>query len=841
MVKKEVVFLISAVFIVLFSLNFVSTVHTTSPGSLILNQSQYYLFNITINNTNIGQVGNITQVYITLPGGSLFINNSNGTSINTTWGAYYSGIAAFTNTSNVLTWTNTTSYLINGSIVKSYFWFNASVPAVLGNHNITITSVNQTGIYSTNLSITVNDITPPGVTRVYPADGANYSLSSISFNISVADNTNGSGIFACNYTLDSGETNLTMSNTSASAFNATNSSILNTLYTATFYCFDQSGNVNRTTTSRFRIDTLAPLLRISYPTNGLNLSSRLIRMENITVNDSHGAVIGVGMNYTNITIYNSLGVVVNSTVINNTAGNGNFTTNLTVPSDGTYSIFAIAYDNLYTSVSDFQNHMNQTSLTIKVDTIAPTLTVLNPINNTNYYANQSILIHLSRSDTTSGTLWYTYNATVNQSLGALDTGSASIYYNSTGIKNITFCTNDTFNNITSINYIINITAALPTAAFIANDTTYTVPAANTSLVVPYNSTLQNVSLSNESQKFSLDLSQIMSNSTVTLGANPFTLLTTGTYNYTAYIPASTTITGPADWDGKINLPTKNASTFSGPSISGYTTTQNVVIDTGSLSRLNFSSPVKITISGMTGKRAAWSLAGNSTLNDIYASCANIADGAGITAGSECYGYSGNDLVIWTYHFTTFAAYTPTLTSSTPPSSGSSVETTIFWTNTQALTNAQFTNGYTKEYGAKHRATFKIGTVSHSMGVISLTGTTATINVSSIPQQKTLSAGDEWKVEVTGDNYYDVLVKLNSISNNKASITLKSINEAIPAQVTPPAAPPATTAEKIKEIVKEPSKALTSWPFWTVVIVIIIIIVVLIFLLKNKKRYYRRGY
>ena len=180
------------------------------------------------------------------------------------------------------------------------------------------------------------------------------------------------------------------------------------------------------------------------------------------------------------------------------------------------------------------------------------------------------------------------------------------------------------------------------------------------------------------------------------------------------------------------------------------------------------------------------------------------------------------------------------------SSGGSGTTSIFWTNSQGLTNTQFANGYTKEYSQKHRATFTIGTVSHSMGVISLTSTTATINVSSVPQQKTLSVGDEWKVEVTGDNSYDVLVKLNSIANNKANITTKSINEVIAAApITPPAATPPAATPTTPTPATPPTKPLynllASWPFWTVVTVIIIVIVVLIFLLKNKKRYYRKGY
>ncbi|MBU3912844.1 MAG: hypothetical protein KKE50_02000, partial [Nanoarchaeota archaeon] len=155
-------------------------------------------------------------------------------------------------------------------------------------------------------------------------------------------------------------------------------------------------------------------------------------------------------------------------------------------------------------------------------------------------------------------------------------------------------------------------------------------------------------------------------------------------------------------------------------------------------------------------------------------------------------------------------------------------------------NAQFTAGYTKEYSVKHRVTFTIGSTYHSMGVVSLTPTTATINVSSTPQQKTLSIGDEWKVEVSGDNLYDLSVKLNSIANNKANITLQPINESISAAPSTPATPsePETTPAPEEQV--EKSIFSTLW-FWVLLLAIIIIIVILVFLLKNKKRYSRKGY
>ncbi|NQU84752.1 MAG: hypothetical protein HQ541_03240, partial [Mariniphaga sp.] len=65
---------------------------------------------------------------------------------------------------------------------------------------------------------------------------------------------------------------------------------------------------------------------------------------------------------------------------------------------------------------------------------------------------------------------------------------------------------------------------------------------------------------------------------------------------------------------------------------------------------------------------------------------------------------------------------------------------------------------------------KVETLNHYVGVTKLTTTTATINISSTPQEATLIVGDERMFEVSGDGYYDILVKLNSIENNRANVT-----------------------------------------------------------------------
>jgi len=111
--------------------------------------------------------------------------------------------------------------------------------------------------------------------------------------------------------------------------------------------------------------------------------------------------------------------------------------------------------------------------------------------------------------------------------------------------------------------------------------------------------------------------------------------------------------------------------------------------------------------------------------------------------------------------------------------GASSGSTSFYTQgTFIVSDQQFKDSFTKELSKKQRFKLKVGYETHHVGVVDLTTSTATINISSDPQQIILTVGDERKVEVNNDKYYDVLVTLNSIDNNKANITIKSINELI---------------------------------------------------------------
>jgi hypothetical protein len=104
-----------------------------------------------------------------------------------------------------------------------------------------------------------------------------------------------------------------------------------------------------------------------------------------------------------------------------------------------------------------------------------------------------------------------------------------------------------------------------------------------------------------------------------------------------------------------------------------------------------------------------------------------------------------------------------------------------YVSTHVVSDEQFENGYTKELAPSNRVKVKVGNNNHHVGVTAVTATTATIEVASNhPVEATLGIGEEAKFEVSGDNFYDILVKLNGIVNGKADVTVQKIEEEIPA-------------------------------------------------------------
>lgn len=122
------------------------------------------------------------------------------------------------------------------------------------------------------------------------------------------------------------------------------------------------------------------------------------------------------------------------------------------------------------------------------------------------------------------------------------------------------------------------------------------------------------------------------------------------------IPVGNQVKGPASWDGTIKLPQiREINSMIIPAEEGKTASVGAVIEIGfSDTVLTFSQPVRITLNGQGGKKAGW-IQNNNFIPITYQMTTDSADALG--NNHDGFITVGNDLVIWTKHFTIFVAYT----------------------------------------------------------------------------------------------------------------------------------------------------------------------------------------
>ncbi len=336
----------------------------TGGTSFSVNQSASTLYNITINNTDDGQDANITQVNITIPDTFSFIAGTIGTdALNET----------FTNTTTILNWTNSTAYLINGSKWK-YFWFNASA-ATPGDYNITVTTVNTTGSYDSNISVEVNDtVNPIASLGTNPIDNYVNNSSTIVFDLKCNDNYdmgtlqlygNWSGGWHAN------ETNSTPINDTY--WNVSVSGIADGNYTWGAYCNDSAGNYNWSVNRTLIVDTTPPSVTITSPTTTTyNTPSILF---NITATDTTTSVDSCW--------YSLDAGATNQTLTQDGSTNYYNYTNSSVPDGGSYTAHFWCNDSV--------GNLNDTESAVftVVNGIVSECKILNTANTT-YTLNQSI-------------------------------------------------------------------------------------------------------------------------------------------------------------------------------------------------------------------------------------------------------------------------------------------------------------------------------------------------------------------------------------------------------------------------------------------------------------------
>jgi hypothetical protein len=173
----------------------------------------------------------------------------------------------------------------------------------------------------------------------------------------------------------------------------------------------------------------------------------------------------------------------------------------------------------------------------------------------------------------------------------------------------------------------------------------------------------------EDEIVTLNLKALKTGNNITLGSNVLNLSrATDTVTYDVVIPAGTVISGSDTWNGLISLPAiKAISEVTATATSGFTVSTDKVIEVGATTPLNFTKAVTLTIPGMASSKAGYTDADGifHTIPSCTVDQANDPSSELPVAG-DCYTTSGSDLIIYTKHFTKFAAYTETAIPEAPP-------------------------------------------------------------------------------------------------------------------------------------------------------------------------------
>ncbi|MDR3584709.1 MAG: cell wall-binding repeat-containing protein [Desulfosporosinus sp.] len=146
-------------------------------------------------------------------------------------------------------------------------------------------------------------------------------------------------------------------------------------------------------------------------------------------------------------------------------------------------------------------------------------------------------------------------------------------------------------------------------------------------------------------------------------------------NVQVAVPSGTTVSAPVNsgWDGTIQVPTIQASnSVTVTPSSGTTATVESVIEVGYGDvPLTFSKAVRILIPGQAGSKVGYVRSGTfyPITNVLSADTQSLANSV-LGAGQDGYINVGNDLIIWTKHFTKFITYRETALN-TGGNSGSS--------------------------------------------------------------------------------------------------------------------------------------------------------------------------
>jgi len=260
------------------------------------------------------------------------------------------------------------------------------------------------------------DTTAPNIVVKSPTN-TTYNTSTVTFNVSSNEN-----LSFCKFTINNWEYNYTMTRKNDTYFNFTNTSIADGSYIAKYWCNDTANNTNSSQTIAFAVDTIYPLINLTYPMN-------------ITYN-----YVTHSLNYTYAEVgCDSVWYSLNLGVTNSSRQNCGLNWSGLTASEGsnTWMVY----------INDTVNHLNSSRRTFTVDTTPPNINISSPANTT--YAVSWINFNISSNENLSFCKFTINNWEYNYTM----TRKNDTYFNFTnssmkdGSYTAKYWCNDTMNNI----------------------------------------------------------------------------------------------------------------------------------------------------------------------------------------------------------------------------------------------------------------------------------------------------------------------------------------------------------------------------------------------------------
>jgi len=252
----------------------------------------------------------------------------------------------------------------------------------------------------------------------------------------------------------------------------------------------------------------------------------------------------------------------------------------------------------------------------------------------------------------------------NTGLGSVY-GSLSIYagtveatnnwWGSAALKDIS---SDISENVTFIPYYINAERTLLSNTLA--DGSATLDNTSPQVLITNSTSPVTITIATGTTNSTLDVSSLITN-----GSGTLPQITINTDSINVSIPDSTTVTSDDEnWNGIINAPT--TTTINLPQTSGETKTLSMAIEVGlGDTKLSFDKAVRMEFPNQAGKRVGFSR--NNVFTEITTTCSSDS-GDSLGVDQECKVNVGNDLIVWTRHFTKFATFDATSTTTTSSTS-----------------------------------------------------------------------------------------------------------------------------------------------------------------------------